>query len=81
MSNETQMTEEEFREHLLVWANDGHFDNTTSDPTIMVSFNWANNTGKEYVTYCPVRSIYDWCGVTFNIKPSSKCHDVALIKD
>ena len=81
MSNETKMTEEEFREHLLVWANDGHFDNITSDPTIMVSFNWANHATSEYCFYCPVRGEYTWGGITFNIKPSSKCHDVALIKD
>jgi hypothetical protein len=81
MSNEAKMTEEEFREHLLVWANDGHFDNITSNPTIMASFSWLDHAGSEYITYCPVRGEYVWCGITFNIKASSKFHDVALIKD
>jgi|TARA_R110000744_G_scaffold84046_1_gene164624 hypothetical protein len=81
MNKYSDMTEREFRNHLLTWANDGHFNNLSARPEILASFQWCMNAGDEYIAYCPVRGEYDWCGITFNITANSKTDDVLLIKD
>jgi len=80
MKDENKMTEPEFQDMLMRWAMAGMFDDIgDSKVRLGCGFGWIEYAEGNY-TRIYGRN-YDWCGITFSLKPNSKIFSVTQIID
>ena len=72
-----KMTEAEFEDQLMVWAESGHFDQDAPLVKIVSGFKWMHHAESEYCRF--VNSEYKWIGgLKFKISASSKVNGIEL---